>query len=83
MKRTIEPGPVIAAWDPQSLYDKAARYIQQAQECDKDSWDYALWTSLALELLARAAFANVHPALLAEPDKLLIEAHKLPVERRK
>lgn len=69
MKRTIEPSAVIAAWDPQALYDKAARYIQQAQELDKDAWDYAHWTSLALELLARAALANVHPALLAEPDK--------------
>lgn len=69
MKRTIEPGAVMAAWDAQALYDKAARYIQQAQELDKDAWDYALWTSLALELLARAALANVHPALLAEPDR--------------
>lgn len=69
MKRTIEPGKVIAAWDPQTLYDKAERYIQQADSLDKDQWDYALWTSLSLELLARAALANVHPALLAEPDK--------------
>lgn len=69
MKRTIEPGPPATAWDPQALYDKAERYIQQAQALDKDAWDYALWTSLSLELLARAALANVHSALLAEPDK--------------
>lgn len=69
MNRTIEPGAVAAAWDPQALYSKAERYIQQAQNLDKDAWDYALWTSLSLELLARAALANVHPALLAEPDK--------------
>lgn len=69
MKRTIEPGAPAAAWDAQALYDKAERYIQQAQDLEKDRWDYALWTSLSLELLARAALANVHPALLAEPDK--------------
>ena len=69
MKQTVTPKAVSTAWDPQSLYDKSERYIQQAQAVDKDQWDYALWTSLSLELLARAALANVHPVLLAEPDK--------------
>lgn len=69
MRRTIEPGPLLQTWDPQALYDKASRYMQQAQSLDKNEWDYALWTSLALELLARAALANVHPALIADPDK--------------
>lgn len=70
MKRTIEPGALAVTWDPQALYDKAERYIQQAQGLDTDEWEYALWSSLSLELLARAALANVHPALLAEPDKV-------------
>lgn len=70
MKRTIEPGALGVAWNPQALYDKAERYIQQAHGLDTDEWDYALWSSLSLELLARAALSNVHPALLAEPDKL-------------
>ena len=69
MKRTIEPGDTPAAWDAEALYNKAERYMQQAQGLDGDGWDYALWTSLSLELLARAALANVHPALLADPDK--------------
>ena len=69
MKPTIQPEALIAAWDPKSLYNKAERYIQQAQAIDKDQWDYALWTSLSLELLARAALANIHPTLLAEPDR--------------
>jgi hypothetical protein len=43
--------------------------MQQAQGLDSDAWDYGLWSSLSLELLARAALANVHPALLAEPDR--------------
>ncbi len=65
----IKPGALAQTWDAKALYDKAERYIQQAQALDKDSWEYALWTSLSLELLARAALSNVHPALLAEPDK--------------
>lgn len=69
MKQTVKSGQILSAWDPQALYDKSARYIQQAQTLDKDQWDYALWTSLSLELLARAALANVHPALLADFDR--------------
>lgn len=38
-------------------------------ELDSDEWKYAFWSSLSLELLARAALANVSPALLAENDK--------------
>ena len=69
MKQIIKPGALTPAWEAQALYDKAERYIQQAQILNKDGWDYALWTSLAIELLARAALSNVHPALLAEQDK--------------
>lgn len=36
---------------------------------DSDDWEYALWSGFALEFLARAALANVNPALLAETDK--------------
>jgi hypothetical protein len=65
----IKSEALAPAWDAQALYDKAERYIQQAQALNKDGWDYALWTSLSMELLARAALSNVHPALLAEHDK--------------
>lgn len=65
----IKPGALASVWEAQALYDKAERYIQQAQALNKDGWDYALWTSLSMELLARAALSNVHPALLAEQDK--------------
>lgn len=33
---------------------------------DSGQWEYALWSSLSLEFLARAALANVSPALLAD-----------------
>lgn len=69
MKQTVQPGELLTAWDAQALYDKAERYIQQAAGLDNDGWDYALWSSLALELLARAALANIHPALLADAER--------------
>lgn len=69
MKKTIQPGALIAAWDPSALYDKSVRYIQQTTDLSVDDWEYALWSSLSLELLARASLANIHPALLAETDR--------------
>ena len=69
MKTAIKPGATPATFDPQALYTKALRYIQNMDDYDSDEWEYALWSSLALEFLARAALANVSPALLAEADK--------------
>ncbi len=69
MKQTVEPGALLAAWNAEMLYHKAERYMQSAARHDRDGWEYALWSSLALELLARAALANVHPALLADCEK--------------
>lgn len=68
MKKTILPAVTPATWDPEALYLKAERYVQQMSELDSDTWDYALWSSLSLELLGRAALANISPALLAETD---------------
>lgn len=68
MRRTVNPGQTPASWDPKALYDKAERYVQHISVQDSDEWEYALWSSLALEFLARAALANVSPALLAETD---------------
>jgi hypothetical protein len=69
LKKTITPSKTPASHDPDALFLKAERYVQQMDALDSDDWEYALWSSLALELLARAALANVSPALLAESDK--------------
>lgn len=69
MKKTLIAGATPQVWDPKALYLKAERYVQQMDAHDSDDWEYALWSSLALELLARAALANVSPALLADHDK--------------
>jgi hypothetical protein len=42
--------------------------MTRALEEDRDDPFFPFWSSLALEFLARAAVANVHPSLLAAPD---------------
>ncbi|WP_019936615.1 hypothetical protein [Bordetella sp. FB-8] len=69
MKRTVTPKATPLSWDPEALYLKAQRYVQHMSALDSDDWEYALWSGFSLEFLARAALANVSPALLAETDK--------------
>lgn len=69
MKKTITPEVTPTIWDPKALYNKAERYVQHMSALDSDEWEYALWSSLALEFLSRAALANVSPALLADTEK--------------
>jgi len=66
LKKTLSPAATPTTYDPNALYLKALRYVQNMSELDSDSWEYAFWSSLSLELLARAALANVSPALLAD-----------------
>lgn len=54
------------AWSKDALMSKAQRYFEQMLEYEHDDWRFGFWSSLALELLARAALANVSPALLAD-----------------
>ena len=69
MKQTHAPDEIPETWSAESLYAKAERYVQKMANEEADSWEHALWSSLSLEFLARAALANVNPALLAEPGK--------------
>jgi len=69
LKKTITPNPTPTTWDPDALYNKAERYVQNMSTFDSDDWEYALFSSLSLELLARSALANISPALLAESDR--------------
>ena len=66
MKRTVIAAETPDTWNPQALFGKALRYIENMLAIDSDQWEYALWASLSLEFLARAALANVNPALLAD-----------------
>ncbi len=67
MKQVIKPEPLAEAWLAEALYAKAIRYAEKMNACPTDSWDHALWSGLCLELLARAALANIAPVLLADP----------------
>jgi hypothetical protein len=66
MKQLLKANPTPPAWDPEALWTKALRYAECMMGDDIADWQRGLWSSLALEFLARAALANVSPALLAD-----------------
>ena len=57
------------SWDRDDLLGKARLFIERAYSHAPDSSLFAFWAVLGLELLARATLANVHPALLADPQQ--------------
>ncbi|MFK3906672.1 hypothetical protein ACI2KD_01220 [Pseudomonas monteilii] len=59
-KRDLHP------WSKDALCNKALLYIDKMEGCTSDEWEYGFWSALALELLARAALANISPMLLAD-----------------
>ncbi|MFJ2014697.1 hypothetical protein ACIQJ8_16050 [Streptomyces globisporus] len=62
---------MIAPYDHEALWIKAKLFINRAMD-DDDSRSFdeqALWASLALELLAKAALSRVSPLLIAEPTE--------------
>jgi hypothetical protein len=69
LKKTIRAEATPDAWDPEALYAKAQRYAERMFRNNSDDAERALWSSMALELLARAALANIHPTLLADSKK--------------
>lgn len=69
LKKTVIASSTPKIWDPEALYLKSQRYVQRMQELNSDEWEYALWAGFSLEFLARAALANISPALLAEVER--------------
>jgi hypothetical protein len=53
-------------WSKRLLLTKAQRYAEEMYRHERDDWRFAFWSTLSLELLARAALANVDPVLLAD-----------------
>jgi hypothetical protein len=70
MKPTTNP-----ALEREALYAKSQVYMRRGlrAQADKETEEYKLWASLALELLGKAALSKVHPALVADPS----HAHSL------
>lgn len=53
-------------WSSEALFSKALLYVSEMQRCPASDWQFGPWSSLSLELLARAALAQISPALLAD-----------------
>jgi hypothetical protein len=53
-------------WSAEALLAKSQMYFEEMLRHSRDEWQFAHWSSLALELLARAALSNISPTLLAD-----------------
>lgn len=62
---------MIAPYDHEALWIKAKLFLNRAMDDDgvRSFDEQALWASLALELLAKAALARISPVLIAEPTE--------------
>jgi hypothetical protein len=60
---------VSSAISKEGLLGKSRVYVQRAFRAKqvKDLDEYQLWLSLALELLGKAALADIHPSLVVDP----------------
>ncbi|MGE8534830.1 MAG: hypothetical protein ACN6OJ_09635 [Chryseobacterium sp.] len=56
-----------SAWTYEKLWLKGKNYIDKALLQDRESEMFPFFAAIALEFIARATLAKVHPALLAEP----------------
>ncbi len=54
-------------WTYDKLWSKGKVYIQKAFAEDRDGDMFPFWSAIALEFIARATLAKVHPVLLADP----------------
>ncbi len=70
-------------WDWESLWLKSKKFIDKANEENRESPEFGVQSALALELLGRAALSHIHPALNADPKKEgnLFHALGLPADQ--
>jgi hypothetical protein len=81
MEEIIQPN----SWSRDALLAKAQVYASKMDTTMADDWEFGFWSALSLELLARAALADVSPVLLAHPkswQNLLHSIGKLPTARK-
>lgn len=55
-------------WSHEELWDKAKTYAARAFSCSRDDDDFPFSATICLEFLGRGLLAQVHPALLADPQ---------------
>lgn len=72
-------------WNRDDLWQKSKVYAERALRERRDGPLFPFWCSLALEFLARAALARLHPALLADPrgDESVLYAFGYPAKKPK
>jgi hypothetical protein len=66
MTRTTTPQLLPHGWSKDAFLAKAQRYAEVMLDHSQDDWRFAFWSTLLLELLARAALSNISPVLLAD-----------------
>ncbi len=71
-------------WSRDPLWNKGRSYLKRALEEDRKSEMFPFFATLGLEFLGRAALANIHPALLADPQdgKNILYAFGFPATSR-
>src|SRR5262245_16884522 len=57
--------PTLHAWSSEAFFNKALLYVGEMERHTIDDWQYRLWASLSLELIARAAPSHISPTLIA------------------
>ena len=60
------PQDVPNEWSADSLLNKAQTYAEAMLSFSRDDWKFALWSTLTLELIARASLSNISPTLVAD-----------------
>ena len=61
----MTPDPFQHAWSSEALFSKALLYVGEMERYTAGDWQFGLWSSLSLELIARAALSHISPTLLA------------------
>lgn len=57
--------PIQHVWSSEALFTKAVLYVGEMERYTASDWQFGLWSSLSLELIARAALSHISPTLLA------------------
>lgn len=60
--------PTAHPWSTDALFAKSLLFVRRMEASKPNDSQFGIWSSLALELLARAALSNISPVLLAEND---------------
>lgn len=72
-------------WSKESLFAKAQLYAEVMFEHQDNNWQFGLWSAFVVEMLVRAAVANVSPVLLADSKDWnnLLHALDRPTKKQK